>query len=493
MSSVRHTLRLLTASAILAVTLPAAGQNDERVLARSLSTPFDVIAKENRSYLPLFEAILASTPPPAPVGPLFNPTTVWPGMTGWSRVSEWAKANSALGEALLKAQKGTALAMPYGSLIDSRFVEAGLCVRLGDGRTMGAVEYPYLDRMLMVATYATAEMYRLGEEEKWDQAFDIAIANLRVLRQGADQRTIREKSFFMELLSDCLSVNRDFMWTNLEKIPWQSFQRAGLEGYAALRQADLERLRRLEMPEGDRAIQVAVLRETFGPDGQADPDRFAAIWGPLQARDQPLALFGAAKFWRTVASVHGSIDASEKRLEYIYDDWWRRWRMRPFDPIQELETVLSQTNPTKYAALMLTVTDMKSTFELRQRLMVEINGTALAAGLSGFYRANRTWPATLGMIFPIYAVKRLNYDPFVKRLDARGMPDNGPFLYRTLPRPTKVTTEWGEVNVSDFLLYSIGANLLDNLGVEHTSDGRGGDLVVFPALRALARQQGILD
>ena len=194
-----------------------------------------------------------------------------------------------------------------------------------------------------------------------------------------------------------------------------------------------------------------------------------------------------------MASVHGSIDASEKRLEYIYDDWWRRWRMRPFDPIQELETVLSQTNPTKYAALMLTVTDMKSTFELRQRLMVEINGTALAAGLSGFYRANRTWPATLGMIFPIYAVKRLNYDPFVKRLDARGMPDNGPFLYRTLPRPTKVTTEWGEVNVSDFLLYSIGANLLDNLGVEHTSDGRGGDLVVFPALRALARQQGILD
>lgn len=484
---------LLAASAFLVAAAPANGQNDEKSLARTLSTPFDVIAEKNRSYLPLFDAILKSTPPPAPIGPTFNATTVWPGMTGWDRVVEWTKANPGLGEAILKAQDGTALAVPYGSLIDPRFTEAGLCIRLGDGHTMAAIEYAYLDRMSMLATYATAEMYRLAEEGKFDDAFKIAIANLRVLRQGADQRTIREKTFFMELLADCCTVNRDFMWTYLSKISSAQFQAAGLKGYSFLRQADLERVKRLEMPEGDRAIQLAVLREAFGADGQADPDRFASVWGPLQARDQPLVLFGAAKYWRMVAEVHGSIDASEKRLEFIYDDWWRRWRMRPFDPIQEVETVLSKTNPTKYAALMLTVTDMKATFDLRQRLVIEINGTAIAAGLCAFYRSNNEWPSIIGKLFPAYAIKRLNYDPYVKHLDPRGLPDNGPFRYETLARPTKVATEWGDITVSDFMLHSIGANLVNDDGSEHTADGRGGDLVLFPALRALARAQGKLE
>jgi len=485
--------RVLLPAFVAAVAIGHHAVGDEKKLARDLSTPFDVIAEKNRSYIPIFEAILKMTPPPAPVGAAFNPSTIWPGMTGWSKVSEWAKANPGLGEALIKAQDGVALAMPYGSVIDPKFTEAGICVRLGDGQTMAAIEYPYLSKMHEVSTWAVAEMYRLGEEGKFDDAFKIAIANLRVLRQCCDQRTIREKTFFMELLAEGLSVNRDFMWTYLDKISASQYQEAGLRGYAFLRQTDVERLKRLEMPEADQVIQVAVLRETFTEDGQPDPDRFAAIWGPLQARDKPLSRFGAAKFWRIVADYHGSLDASELRLGHIYDDWWRRWRMRPFDPIQEIETVLSKTNATKYAALMLTVTDMQSVFDLRQQLIVEINGTAMAAGLCGFYKTNSVWPSTFAMIFPIHAIKRLNYDPFVKRADARGMPDNGPLMYMRFSEPTKVISEWGEVLVSNFALYSLGFNLLDDDASEHTRNAKGGDMVLFPALRALARQQKLID
>lgn len=482
---------LLPATLLLIVCRPCAA--DEKSLSKALNTPYEVIAEKNRSYKAVFDAIMALTPPPAPIGPAFNPTTVWPKMAGWSKVSEWAKANPGMGEALAKAQDAVALALPYGSAIDSKYTEAGLCVRLGDGHTMAAVEYTYLPKITLMATWATAEMYRLAEEGKFEEAFAVAISNLRVLRQGCDQRTIREKTFFMELLCDCLSVNRDYMWTYLEKIPAPLFQKSNLKGYSALRQMDAERLRRLEMPEGDRAIQVAVLRESFATDGQADPDKFGAIWGSLQSKDAPLSRFGAARFWRLVASVHGSIDASELRLEHIYDDWWRRWRMGPFDPIQEIQTVLSKTNGTKYAALMLTVTDMQSTFELRRRLIAEVNGTATAAGLSGFRRGEGSWPNLLSMIFPTYAMKRMSYDPFVKHLDARGLPDQGFLSYRLFPTPTRVATEWGEVMMPDFALYSLGFNLLDNDAAEHTRDAKGADLILYPALRALAREQGKLQ
>ena len=228
--------RCLLSAFVAIAALGHSASADEKALARSLSTPFDVIAAKNRSYVTIFDAILKATPPPAPVGSAFNVETIWPGMTGWSKVSEWAKANPGLGEALIKAQDGVALAMPYGSAIDPKYTEAGLCVRLGDGHSMASIEYAYLDKMMMLATWSVAEMYRLGEEGKFDEAFKIAIANLRVLRQASDQRTIREKTFFMELLAECLSVNRDFMWTYLDKITAKQFQEAGLRGYAFLRQ-----------------------------------------------------------------------------------------------------------------------------------------------------------------------------------------------------------------------------------------------------------------
>ena len=43
------------------------------------------------------------------------------------------------------------------------------------------------------------------------------------------------------------------------------------------------------------------------------------------------------------------------------------------------------------------------------------------------------------------------------------------------------------------LLYSVGQNHSDDRGREHTEDGLGGDLVYWPALRALEREQGLID
>jgi len=80
----------------------------------------------------------------------------------------------------------------------------------------------------------------------------------------------------------------------------------------------------------------------------------------------------------------------------------------------------------------------------------------------------------------------------VKHLDGRNMPTQGVLSYRMLSSPTKVVTEWGDLQLSDFVLYALGFNLHDDDGFEHTRDGKGGDLVLYPALRAVARQQGKL-
>ena len=478
---------------VAAAILSGAAAADEKSISATLNTPFKVIADKNRSYRTVFDAVMQLKAPPVPLSLTFGPTSVWPGMAGWDKVSAWAKDNQAVGAALLKAQDCIALGMPYGSAIEPKYQEAGLWVRIGTEETIAEVQFPYLDKMRLMATWAVAEMYRLGGEGKFDDAFNLAVANLRVLRQGCDQRTLREKVTFMQLLAECASANRAFMWANLAKIPAESFQKASLKGYSFLRQTDNERLKRLELPEGDKEIQMAVLAETFGPDGQADPDKFAAVWGGLQAKQAPLTAFGAAKRWRLIATVHGSLDASQKRLGVIYDDWWRRWRMRPFDSMLELATELSRTNTTKYAAVVFSVTDLQAAFDLRMRLVAEVNGTAVSAALCGFYKAEKdTWPSLLSKVFPTYGIKRFNYDPFDKRQDLRGVPEPGPFEYRQLSSPAKVNTEWGQITISGCILYSKGADSRDDGATDHSSEAKADDFILFPPPRAVARQEGKL-
>jgi hypothetical protein len=303
-----------------------------------------------------------------------------------------------------------------------------------------------------------------------------------VLRQVADQQLLEEKRFAMERMSDLCSVQRDVMQTFLDQIPAPVLKKASLSGFPFMHAADAERLRRLDMPEGDRVLAELLLVQLFDSQGQPDPAKFALTMGEVQAKDEPLTRFGAAKRWEQIAEVHGSLDATRIRLTSVYDDWWRRWRVRYYDTLLDNPTAKSRTNKVRYAMVHLLARDMEKLFALRQRLNAELNGTALAAGICAAYRDLGSWPRGIEAADSVYVVKRFDYDPWD--------PNYGRWQYAKLDAPRAVESDYGRLQVSGALLYARGVDKEDGGAAKATFDGLSGDFVVWPALRALSRQQG---
>jgi hypothetical protein len=478
---------LVAALASAAVLGGAAGvQADTADLLRKLNAPQERVTEGNRAWRPLFEAVLAMTPPPQAVGSRFNQETIWPGMPDWSEVAAWAAANEAMGKALVETADRMVLGLPYGKgTLDSKFADGGLYAEIVVSPEQRVVDLAYLRGIDLVVAYAAAEMYRLGEAGEFDAAFALGIANAKLLRKVADREMVSEKIFAMTRLARAMSVQRDFMWTYRERIPAATFQRMAIREYPFLRPTDNERLRRLELPEGDRLVAEATLQLAFDDLGQPITERFEEIFADLQTLQQPLTRFGAAKRWRAISNVHGSLEASQQKLTDIYDDWWRRWRMRAYDPLQDLPIELDRTNEVRYAAVLVSILDIQVLFELRRLLIAEINGTILAAGLCGYERNFGVWPDLPAKYYAIYAPKRFDYDPYDRAY--------GSFLFRFLGSERRaVDTPWGRVWATGCMLWARGEGNQDDGGVLHDPEGRSGDLVLWPPLRALARQEGLI-
>lgn len=459
---------------------------DSTELLRKLNAPQERITEGNRAWRPLFEAMLAMTPPPQAVGSRFNQETIWPGMPEWSEVSAWAASNEAMGQTLLETADRMVLGLPYGkAALDPKFVDGGLYAEIAVSPEQRVVDLAYLRGVDRVAAYAAAEMYRLGEAGDFDAAFALAIANSKLLRKVADREMVSEKIFAMTRLARAMAVQREFMWTYRERIPAATFQRLAIREYPFLRPTDNERLRRLELPEGDRMVAEESLKLAFDDLGQPITERFEEIFAELQSGQQPLTRFGAAKRWRAISIVHGSLEASQQKLTDIYDDWWRRWRMRAYDPLQDLPIELDRTNEVRYAAVLVSILDIQVLFELRRLLIAEINGTILSAGLCGYERNFGVWPDLPAKYYAIYAPKRFDYDPYDRAY--------GAFLFRYLGTERRaVDTPWGRVWVTGCMLWARGEGHEDDGGVLHEPEGRSGDLVLWPPLRALARQEGLI-
>jgi hypothetical protein len=455
----------------------------EQVIAALNEEPAQQITEKQRSWKPIFDAYIDMTAPPMPVGPTFNVATIHPKMREWDKVAAWAKANPGMAAALKEVRDRVGFALPYGEAnVDEKYRSKGLCVRVGVDGDLRRTEYPYIAAIDVIAAYSTAEMYRLLEEGKPKEAFAVAVDSARLLRMLADRVTVTEKGHFFDLLSELLAAQRDAMWLYREKIPTAVLVEVAKEEYPFL----LPRRSRLEMPEGERIIAEAIIRNLFDEDGQPNVDKFASLLGGLQARQKPLTAFGAVKRWRNLADLHGSLDASIKRLVAIYDDWWRRWRMKQYDPIVELPTELSRTNPVRYGAVTYAISDIQPLFEKRKRVAAEICGAAIAAGLAGYYADRKAIPDDREKAYATYCLKATDLDPWDR--------EYGRMLYRFLGSQKKaVDTPNGRVWVDGGVLYARGRNLSDDDFNEVSADGSAGDFLVWPPMRALEREQGIAD
>lgn len=483
-SAVHRLVRLATLAATATLAPIALAQEvDTDEILRNLNAPLVRIAEQSRSANRIFTAYLDMTKPPKEIGADFNMLAIYPGMDGFAEVAAWAEKNSAMGKALVEVQNAQVLGVPYGTKgVDSRFVERGLIAEVAVDGDFARTRFPYLDAIATINAYAVADMYRLCEAGSYADAFKLGLAHVRLLRQACDAQMYDEKSTAMTMLADTFSVHRDILAVYGAKMDIQLLRDIATKEYPFLKPTDNERLRRIEMPEGDRIVAEAVLEAVFTADGQPDEEKFAAVFSEMQAEPAPMTAFGASKRWQSISGVHGSLEASSKKLNDIYDDYWRRWRMPPYNAMMSLPTALSKTNPVKYAAVVLATRDLEALFELRRRLVAEFDATVVAAGLCGYRQQFEDWPNDIEKAYTQFFPKRFDFDPYD--------PKYGHFKYEFLgTRKKGVDSEFGRVSVGGCILYARNGDNEFNGASRHAAGGKSDDFVLWPSLRAISRGQ----
>ena len=471
--------------AVVGVVGPAAQADPvDDVLAELNKTRSVVGSRDIKSFPVLFEAYLELSDPPMVVTEAFNNTTIHPGMAEWTAVAGWAESNAAMTEALLACEKKTLLGLPYGrDEVDSRYRDADLVADIGVGGSLRDNQFPYLDAIETVAAFATAEAYRLLEAGKAQEGLDVMLAAIFLMRQCCDREFHVEQAYAISLHIEMLENLRDMFYLYRDKISAEQFSEIAIRRIPYLRPDRA----RLLIPEGDRVVSAALIKEVFDSRGQPDREKFATTFAEIQSKDDQLTRFGAARRWRMIAEVHDSEEDSLERLNLVYDDWFRRWRVEEYDPILDIKTQFERTNPVRYAAVIYSMQNIEQLFAVRNELMTSVNGTAMAAGLCGYRVQYGTYPSSADKMYGQFCRSRSDKDPF----DI----DFLPFKYRVLDDELAVDTPVGRLilDAGQALLYSKGMDHADGRGTEHTDDGAAGDLVLWPPMKAFAREQGRLQ
>jgi hypothetical protein len=445
------------------------------------------VSEDAKCYKILFGAYLELSKPPFEVGAGFNLNTIHPKMPSWSAVSGWAESNAKMAQAILncRSSKITVIGLPYGKEgLDQAYIKADIYCDV-TLETMQNTTFPYQHALDTIAAFATAEVYRLMEAGQTQPALDLAMAHMVVLRMFCDREFLAEKIHSIQTLSDALSNLRDVMYLYQDKITAEQYQKLSLVEIPFLRPDRA----RLFMPEADRVVADALIKELFDErTGQADPQKFTLAFAELQSRHLPLTRFGAAKRWALVAQIHSSREDSLKKLNTIYDDWWRRWRVYPYDDILVYPTEFERTNQIRYAAVLFSIQDVEKSFDVRFRLMTEVNGTAMAAGLCAYKKTFNTYPAQTEKTYTQFNRRRSDSDPYEKSL--------GPLRYRPITTRHAINTPMGSkvwIEPGECVLYGQGQDHTDNAADTHTDDGSAGDMVMWPPIKSLYRAQGLME
>lgn len=472
--------------ALLPAALPVEAASPRETLLKRLNEHPSIAGTDSsKSYRLLFDAYLRTDPPPMEIGEDFNASTIHPGMENWSTVAGWAESNNDLAEALIESRDRLIIGLPYGAdNVPANYRDAGLMVEIAVNNNPRKTNFAYFDALDTIVAFATAETYRLMEAGESDKGLDVAMATIFVLRQFCDRDFLEEKRTSINLLTLMLANLRDVFWSYREQI---SVQRFGEIGGAEMPYLRPDR-NRLFIPEADRVVAEVLLGEVFDDrSGNPDPEMFAHAFAGIQSANEPLTRFGAARRWKMISTVHGSFDASKERLQLVYDDWWRRWRVQEYDEILAIPSEFARTNEVRYAAVLYAIQDIQSLFPLRNVLVASVNGTAMAAGICAYMNELGTAPDDAPKIYSMYIRKLSDADPFDLYY--------GPFRFRLVRSEEPVDTAQGRIRVpsGNVLLYSKGQNLEDDRARQHTGDGAAGDIVFWPPVRALLREQGRID
>ena len=477
---------------LVSASLKAGGRED--VIASLNDSDLVKGTEEAQAWRIYFDACLKLTEPPQPLSNTFNMNTVWPAMNGWQGVARWASENEHMEAAILTSAGRIIIGLPYGSeSVPASYRDAGIFVEIGDDDRLHDFDFSYIKTVQLASLWATAESYRLLENGEAARASKLAMAQLIVLRKFCDRIFLDEKIAFMKMLGDGLANFRDMLYMYREAISPEKCREIAREWIPYLR-VDASRLL---LPVGDQIVAEALLDELFTTQGVPDAAKFREILTDIQVKEEPLTRFGAARFWELMA-YNGSSghDASLEKLRKIYDDWWRRWRLRAFHPQLGIDSELEKSNPVRYAAVRLVVRDIQDLFYQRDVLWTQINGTAVSAALCGYENHFGTYPKSLKMLYAQFLHRTSNLDRFhdlEKRTDSDWSLYNAPvghFHYRRIDKKTALDTENSDrlwIDEGSCILYSVASDNEDNRGNSGSTD-----LILWPPIKVLERNEGIV-
>jgi hypothetical protein len=488
----RLTSLLLAAAGAFAASLlsaPALAQDSDATLVRdvlkTLNDDDSIKGPESaKLYKMLFDAYLDLSKPPFEISPSFNLNTIFPKMTDWKTVSGWAESNATMADAIIKCKdpKFTKVGLPYGrDGLDAKYTKAGIAADVGVSGSLRHSEFPYFDAMDAIAAFATAESYRLLEAGQTQKALDLYVAMAFVVRQFCDREFLAEKTHFVAMLSNVMENMRDMFYAYQDKITADEFIK--------IAQQELPFLRpdrgRLFMPEADRVVAEALIKEVFDSSSQqVDAEKFASTFAEVQSKDAPLTRFGAARRWSYIANIHSPVQESLDRLQLVYDDWWRRWRIDQYDEtLLSVPTQFTRTNPIRYAAVIYSLENLSNVFAIRNTLVADVNGTAVVAGLCGYKKTFGTYPDSQEKTYTQFMRKPNDSDPFDKLLRA--------FKYKLLSSRQAVEVDGDTIwiEAGEALLYSQGQDHEDGRAATHSTGGVEGDMLIWPPIKVLARAQ----
>jgi hypothetical protein len=487
-----HRIKIVVLLCTILSSAALAGSRED-VIAKLNSSSSTEGTENVKSWRLLFDGCLEITAPPKPLSDDFNMNTVWPGMEGWSEVAAWSAHNEHMERVFIESAKRVLVGLPYGGEhVPNAYQEAGIVAEIGVDGNLHTFDFSYVDVVKVASLWATSESYRLFEQGSTDRAIKLLMSQLIVLRKFCDREFLKEQLIFMPMLADALKNTRDMFYNYREQVTSIQFRTIAKEWIPFLQTGS----NRLLMPEGDRVVGEALVRELFKANGEPDPAKFREILTDVQADREPITRFGAAKYWGLIAKVHRGRDDSLNRLNLIYDDWWRRWKMRTFHPQLLIDTELQKSNPVKYAAVNLIIRDIKELFLQRDLLTTQINGTAVSAALCGYINHYKVYPSAIKKMYAQLLNRSSNLD-YLRPLDLRSESDwelysypVGAFHYRKIQKDTNVFTLLGNVVVKsgECLLYSVSTDNEDNRGLNV-----GEDIIIWPPLKTLERNAGLLD
>ena len=444
----------------------------------------------SKAWTSLFDAYLELSKPPMTVGKRFNLGTIWPGMSDWDKVSSWAAANPAMSRAIIDSSKKSIIGLPYGKeQVPATYAGMGIYIDVNIDSEQRTLSFSYFEVLDTIQAYVAAESYRRFEAGDVAGAIELMNANTIVLRMFCDRQFLKEKVFAIRLLDDALGNMRDTFWTYLDKITMEQFQDIALRELPYLR-PDRSRLL---IPEGDRFMAEALLNEVFDQNtGDAKEEEFARVFTRIQSEEEPLTRLGAASRWREIAKRHGGLEGSQERLTLIFDDWWRRWRIREYNQLLSIGSEFDKANAMRYAGVLISIENIQELFSVRNNLRVAVYGTAVSAAICAFKKDTGVYPASIDNrvsgLYGGYVSRRIDKDPYNYRKDLKGLDS---FRYRLLKERTSLdvgtTRVWLPKGTG--LLYSIGSDQEDGLGSEHAVDDSTADIIIWPPTKALVREE----